>query len=47
MKRKILILLVFLLSLFAIACGKSEGEKSGILDTLKNEENVAQKNLDK
>lgn len=47
MKRKILILFVVLLSLFTLACGKSEGEKSGILDTLKNEENVAQKNLDK
>lgn len=52
MKRKILILLVAIFCLFAIACGKSEEEKSnGILDTLKdtlkNEKNIASKNLDK
>lgn len=47
MKRKILILLLVIFGLLVVACGKSEDKDSTILNTLKNEENVASKNLDK
>lgn len=47
MKRKILVLLLVIFALLVVACGKSEDKDSTILNTLKNEENVASKNLDK
>lgn len=47
MKRKILVLLLVIFGLLIGACGKSEDKNSSILDTLKNEKNIASKNLDK